>query len=101
MSLSGMMIKNAIVLLDEVNVNLEKGLERYEALVAAAVARLRPVALAAATTVLGVIPLMQDPFWIGLAVVIMAGLSFGTVLTMVILPVLYATLYRVRAGAEA
>ena len=101
MSLSGMMIKNAIVLLDEVNVNLEKGLDRYEALVAAAVARLRPVALAAATTVLGVIPLMQDPFWIGLAVVIMAGLSFGTVLTMVILPVLYATIYRVSAEAKA
>ena len=100
MSLSGMMIKNAIVLIDEVNANLEVGKERYDALVMAAVSRLRPVSLAAATTVLGVIPLMQDPFWIGLAVVIMAGLSFGTLLTMVMLPVLYA-FYRLKAGAAA
>ena len=99
MSLSGMMIKNAIVLLDEVNANLDQGKDRYDALVMAAVSRLRPVFLAAATTVLGVVPLMQDPFWIGLAVVIMAGLSFGTVLTMIMLPVLYATAYRVKPAA--
>jgi multidrug efflux pump subunit AcrB len=51
--------------------------------------------LAAATTVLGVIPLLQDVFWIGLSVTLMAGLSFGSVLTMVVVPVLYATIYRV------
>jgi multidrug efflux pump subunit AcrB len=94
MSLIGMMIKNAIVLLDQVNINIDEGMGRYEAVVGSAVSRLRPVALAAATTVLGVIPLIQDPFWIGLAITVMAGLTFGTLLTMILVPVLYATLYR-------
>jgi multidrug efflux pump subunit AcrB len=55
------------------------------------------VVLAAATTVLGVIPLLKDAFWIGLAVTVMAGLTFGTILTMILVPTLYATLYRLRA----
>jgi multidrug efflux pump subunit AcrB len=96
MSLAGMMIKNAIVLLDECNVQLESGKSRYEAIVYAALSRLRPVFLAAATTVLGVIPLLQDVFWVGLSVSVMAGLSFGTLLTMFMVPVLYATVYRLR-----
>lgn len=62
MSLSGMMIKNAIVLLDEINLQLESGKSQYQAVVDSALARLRSVVLAAATTVLGVIPLLQDVF---------------------------------------
>lgn len=96
LSLIGMMIKNAIVLLDEVNINLEKGKNRFDAIVEAALSRLRPVVLAAATTVLGVIPLMQDVFWIGLAVTVMGGLAFGTILTMIMVPVFYATLYKIK-----
>jgi multidrug efflux pump subunit AcrB len=57
------------------------------------------VVLAGATTVLGVIPLLQDVFWIGMAITIMAGLTAGTVLTLVLVPVLYATFYGVRAPA--
>ncbi len=101
MSLAGMMIKNAIVLLDEVNLNLEQGKSRYDAVVEAGMSRLRPVILAAATTVLGVIPLLQDVFWIGLAVTIMAGLTFGTLLTMVLVPTFYATFYRVPSPTAA
>jgi multidrug efflux pump subunit AcrB len=97
MSLAGMMIKNAIVLLDQINLEIASGKSQYSAILDSAVSRLRPVALAAATTVLGVVPLLQDPFWISMAVTIMAGLSFGTILTMVVVPVLYATLYRVHA----
>ena len=96
MSLAGMMIKNAIVLLDEVDVNLAAGKSRYDALVQAAVSRLRPVFNAAATTVLAVIPLLQDPFWVAMAVTIMFGLAFGTVLTMAVVPVLYACFFGVR-----
>jgi multidrug efflux pump subunit AcrB len=96
MSLSGMMIKNAIVLLDQIRVEIDEGKGPYEAILDSAVSRLRPVVLAAATTVLGVIPLLQDAFWVAMSVTIMAGLAFGTVLTMVLVPVLYATLYRVR-----
>ncbi len=99
MSLAGMMIKNSIVLLDQVNLELSDGKKPYDAVVSAAVSRLRPVVLAGATTVLGVIPLLQDVFWIGMAITIMAGLSAGTVLTLVLVPVLYAIFYGVRAPA--
>ena len=100
MSLSGMMIKNAIVLLDEIKLQVESGKTRYQAVVDSALSRLRPVLLAAATTVLGVTPLLQDVFWIGLAVTIMAGLTFGTILTMVVVPTLYCLLYRVKPAAK-
>jgi multidrug efflux pump subunit AcrB len=98
MSLAGMMIKNAIVLLDEVNVKLAEGRSPYDSVIEAALSRLRPVFLAAATTVLGVIPLLSDVFWVGLAVTIMAGLAIGTVFTMIAVPVLYATFYRIKAA---
>lgn len=96
MSLAGMMIKNAIVLLDQINIEREGGKEPYDAVVTACVSRLRPVMLAAGTTVLGVIPLLQDVFWVGMAVTIMFGLAFGSLLTMVFLPVLYSLLYRIK-----
>ncbi len=93
-----MMAKSTIVLLDEVKIILdERGMNRYDAAVYAALSRLNPVVLAAATTVLGVVPLLKDVFWIGLAVTIMAGLTFGTILTMILVPTLYATLYRIRS----
>ena len=97
MSLVGMMIKNAIVLIDEINLHLASGSAAYDAVVDAAVSRLRPVVLAAATTVLGVLPLVQDIFWVAMAVTIAAGLTFGTILTMVLLPVMYATFHGIRA----
>ncbi|MHC4798237.1 MAG: efflux RND transporter permease subunit [Planctomycetota bacterium] len=95
MSLAGMMIKNAIVLLDQVNIEQATGKSPYEAVVISGVSRLRPVVLAAATTVLGVMPLLQDVFWISMAVTIMAGLTFGTLLTMFVVPVLYTILFKV------
>jgi multidrug efflux pump subunit AcrB len=101
MSLAGMMIKNAIVLLDQVNLKLEEGMTQYEAVIQAALSRLSPVVLAATTTVFGVIPLLQDVFWIGLAVVLMVGPTFGTILTMVLVPVFYATLYRIPSPQSA
>ncbi len=96
MSLSGMMIKNAIVLIDQINDNLAAGQPAYDALINAGASRLRPVALAAATTVLGVVPLLPDVFWIGLAVTIMGGLTVGTILTMILVPVFYATFHGIR-----
>jgi len=101
MSLAGMMIKNSIVLLDEIKLNLAAGKGPYQSVVDSGVSRLRPVFLAAATTVLGVIPLLQDVFWIGMSVTIMAGLTFGTVLTMILVPVLYAVLFRIPSPAPA
>ncbi|NQY48119.1 MAG: efflux RND transporter permease subunit [Colwellia sp.] len=94
MSLSGMMIKNAIVLVDQINIEKLAGKSVYQAIVDATISRIRPVFLAAATTVLGVAPLVPDVFWQGLAIAIMAGLTFGTLLTMILLPVLYSIFYR-------
>lgn len=95
MSLVGLMIKNSIVLIDEINANLNAGLNPYKATVEAGMSRVRPVVLGAATTVLGVVPLLQDAFWVSMAMTIMAGLTFGTVITMVLVPTLYATLYKI------
>jgi multidrug efflux pump subunit AcrB len=68
-----------------------------DALVDASVSRLRPVFLAAFTTILGMIPLIWDAFFASMAITIMAGLAFATVLTMVAAPVLYALLFRIRS----
>ncbi|MDJ0950427.1 MAG: efflux RND transporter permease subunit [Alphaproteobacteria bacterium] len=101
MSLVGLMIKNAIVLIDEINANKAAGQAPYDATVAAGVSRLRPVVLGAATTILGVVPLLTDAFWISMAMTIMAGLTFGTILTMVLIPVFYATLHRIPSPKAA
>jgi multidrug efflux pump subunit AcrB len=101
MSLIGMMVKNAIVLLDQVSLEKAAGKSDYQAMIDAAISRLRPVLLAAGTTVLGVIPLLKDVFWISMAVTIMAGLAFGTILTMILLPVLYAILYRIKSPSAS
>jgi multidrug efflux pump subunit AcrB len=95
------MIKNSIVLLDEIDANIKEGLEQYNAVVMAAVSRLRPVVLGAGTTILGVLPLMQDIFWVAMATTIAAGLTFGTVLTMILVPVIYSIFYRVKVPATA
>ncbi len=96
LSLVGMQIKNAIVLMDEINAQLASGTEAFEAVVMSGVTRLRPVSNAALTTVLGMMPLMADAFYASMAVTIMCGLAFATVLTMVVIPVNYAILFRVR-----
>ena len=99
-----MQVKNAIVLMDEISANLDRGLAPYAAVVDAGVSRLRPVANASLTTVLGMLPLVADAFYSAMAVTIMVGLAFATVLTMVVIPVNYAFLYKVRrepAGPSA
>ena len=100
LSLAGMMIKNVIVLLDEIRGNKNQGMEEYDAVVMAALSRLRPVLLTSATTFLGVLPLIQDVLWSGLAVAISGGLLFGTVMTMVFVPVLYAIVFKIGEGKK-
>lgn len=100
MSLVGMMIKNSIVLLDEINLNIEQGIDRYTAVIDATVSRLRPVILAALTTVLGVLPLLQDAFWVSMSMTIMSGLTAGTAVTMLLVPVLYVLFYKVEPSEQ-
>ena len=83
MSLAGQMIRNAIVLVDQIGIDRASGLDTYEAVVQSAMSRLRPVMLSAGTAALGVIPLLQDVFWVGMAVTMMGGLAIGTVLIMI------------------
>jgi multidrug efflux pump subunit AcrB len=96
LSLIGMMIKNAIVLIDEINLQLSEGKEPFAALLDSGTSRLRPVSMAALTTVLGMIPLLADAFFVSMAVTIMFGLTFATVLTLVVVPVLYAIVFKVK-----
>ncbi len=97
LSLSGMMIKNAIVLIDEMELQKKQGSEPLDAIIESGVSRLRPVAMAALTTALGMLPLLQDAFFIAMAVTIVFGLMIATILTMVFVPVLYAILFRVES----
>ena len=101
LSLTGMLIKNAIVLIDETDHQIREGKARFDAVVDAAVSRVRPVSLGVLTTVLGVVPLLWDPFFRSLAVVIMSGLSFATLLTLIVVPTLYAVFFDVRLDESA
>jgi multidrug efflux pump subunit AcrB len=98
LSLSGMLIKNAIVLIDEINYQVDAGTPLITAIVDSGASRLRPVGMAASTTALGMIPLVFDAFFVSMAITIIAGLVFATLLTMIVVPVLYATFYREQAA---
>lgn len=95
MSLSGMLIKNAIVLIDQIDSDIKDGKDRFQAVIDSGVSRMRPVSMAALTTIMGMIPLLQDGFFISMAVTIMFGLGFATVLTLVVVPVLYTVFFKI------
>ena len=101
LSLVGMLIKNSIVLIEEINNQIGTGKDRFLAVVDSGVGRMRPVMMAAATTILGMVPLLQDAFFVAMAVTIMAGLLVATVLTLLVVPVLYTIFFRIPFGGEA
>lgn len=94
--LMGMIVKNAIVLLDEAETLIAGGAERYPALINATVSRTRPVLLASFTTILGMVPLLTDPMYASMAVAIISGLLVGTLITLLFVPILYASFYGVK-----
>ncbi|CED71255.1 putative multi-drug efflux protein [Aliivibrio wodanis] len=96
LSLSGMLLKNGIVLLDQIEIEIHSGKEPYHAVVDAALSRVRPVCMAAITTILGMIPLLPDTFFKPMAVTIMFGLGFATVLTLIVVPVLYRMFHKIK-----
>jgi multidrug efflux pump subunit AcrB len=95
LSLFGMLIKNAIVLLEEIDLQIEEGKAVKDAILEASASRLRPVTLAAITTILGMAPLLTDAFFADMSVTIMGGLAFATLLTLIAVPVLYSLLFKV------
>ena len=96
LSLSGMLLKNGIVLLDQINADITAGKEVYQAVFDSTVSRVRPVCMAAVTTILGVAPLISDVFFESMAAVVMFGLGVATVLTLLIVPVLYVIFFNVK-----
>ncbi|MDR1758208.1 MAG: efflux RND transporter permease subunit [Bacteroidales bacterium] len=94
LGLIGMMIKNGIVLIDEISLLIKEGTPLQEALVTASLSRLLPVTMAAGTTILGMIPLLSDVLFGAMAVSIMGGLLAGTCITLFVIPVLYALFYK-------
>ncbi|MCT4534079.1 efflux RND transporter permease subunit [Halodesulfovibrio sp.] len=95
LSLSGMLIKNAVILIDQIDAEIAAGKEPYAAVLDSSVSRIRPVLMAAMSTVLGMLPLVIDRFWASMAVTICFGLTFATVLTLIVVPVLYTLFFRI------
>jgi len=96
LSLSGMLLKNGIVLLDQINLDISEGKEPFQAVFESTVSRVRPVCMAAVTTILGMLPLVTDAFFESMAAVIMFGLGVATILTLLIVPVLYTIFFSIK-----
>jgi multidrug efflux pump subunit AcrB len=96
LALTGMILKNGIVLIDQIMANLESGADTYDAVRDSAISRVRPVSLAAVTTAVGMLPLIPDPFFASMAITFIFGLMFATVLTLIVVPVLYTLFYQVK-----
>ena len=99
LALGGELIKNQIVVLSKVLTLIGKGTPPYQALLDAGTTKMRPVCMVVLTTVLGMIPLVTDPFFGSMAVCIMFGLSFAAVLSLIVTPVLYAIFFRIKEPA--
>jgi len=95
LALSGMIIRNSVILIDQIQKHLEDGETPWNAVVNSAVMRFRPIMLTAAAAILGMIPLMVSNFWGPMAVAIASGLFVATVLTLLVLPTMYAAVYHV------
>lgn len=95
LGLLGMIIKNVIVLIDEINIQHRSGIDLYTSIIEATVSRTRPVLMAATTTIFGMVPLLFDVAFGGMAATIIFGLTFATLLTLFITPALYAIFYKV------
>jgi multidrug efflux pump subunit AcrB len=96
LGLIGMIIKNGIVLMDEISLQINQGIEPVTALIDSSQSRLRPVMMASLTTILGMIPLLSDAMFGSLAASIMGGLLFGTLITLLFIPVLYALFFHIK-----
>ena len=100
LGLSGMLIKNAIVLIDQIEIDLREGKPPYKAILDSSVSRMRPVIMAAGTTILGMAPLTADPLYQVMAGTIMSGLFVATFLTLFVVPVLYSILFRIKPDSK-
>ena len=100
-ALMGMIQRNSVILIDQIELDRARGVPTWDAIVEAAVRRLRPIVLTAAAAVLAMIPLSRSVFWGPMAVAIMGGLIVATALTLLALPAMYAAWFRVKPGTPA
>ena len=100
LALFGMVIKNAIVMVDEIDLTLANGADPWQGIIEASSSRVRPVMMAALSTVLGMSPLLSDLFFQGMAITVMAGLTVASVITLVVTPVLYAIFFKISPPDE-
>lgn len=96
LALSGMIIRNSVILIDQIQKHMRAGESPWDAIVDSAIMRFRPIMLTAAAAILGMVPLMTSAFWGPMAVAIASGLLIATVLTLLVLPVMYAAAFKVR-----
>lgn len=96
LGLIGMIVKNGIVLMDEISLKMSSGMEPIEALIVSSKNRLRPVMMASLTTILGMIPLLPDAMFGSMAAAIMGGLLVGSIMILIVIPVLYALFFKLK-----
>ena len=99
LALGGMIIRNSVILIDQIDKHMAAGEDPWHAIIDSAVLRFRPIMLTAAAAILGMIPLMRSIFWGPMAVAIASGLFVATVLTLLVLPTLYAAWFKVKKSS--
>jgi multidrug efflux pump subunit AcrB len=100
LALSGMIIRNAVILIDQIQKHIAEGEDQWDAIIDSAVLRFRPIMLTAAAAILGMMPLIRNTFWGPMAVAIASGLFLATILTLLVLPTMYASWFRVKKNKE-
>lgn len=95
LALSGMIIRNSVILIDQIQKHKQAGEDAFSAIIDSATLRLRPIMLTAMAAILGMVPLMKNPFWAPMATAIAGGLFIATILTLLVLPTMYASMYKI------
>ena len=95
LALAGIIMRNTVILIDQIRLHLEAGEDPNEAIINAAITRFRPILLTAAAAILAMIPLMRSTFWGPMAISIAGGLTVATILTLLVFPAMYAHWYKI------
>ena len=101
LALAGIIMRNSVILIDQISQHLRKGEPLWDAIINATITRFRPIMLTAAAAILGMVPLISSVFWGPMAVAIAAGLLGATILTLLVLPTIYAAWYKAVPTADA
>ena len=101
LALGGMIIRNSVILIDQIEKHIADGQAPWDAIIDSAILRFRPIMLTAAAAILGMVPLIPSTFWGPMAIAIAGGLFGATILTLLVLPVMYATWFKIHPNTPA